>query len=110
VEYIAPGNGIEEKLVLIWQEILGKEKIGIKDNFFEAGGNSIKLIKMVGLVNKTFQVNISVVSAFKLPNIRALSEYMQSTSVKEEGGSVEELKRSMEIMKGTLNLLKKKSV
>jgi amino acid adenylation domain-containing protein len=107
MEYIAPGNEIEAKLVKIWQEILGKEKIGIKDNFFEAGGNSIKLIKMVGMVNKVFQERISVVSAFKLPNIHALSAYLQSKSAKAEGTSVEELKKSVDIMKGTLNLLKK---
>src|SRR6185312_15527285 len=35
--YVAPRNATEEKLVIIWQEILGKEPIGVKDNFFELG-------------------------------------------------------------------------
>lgn len=37
VEYVAPRNETEEKLVQIWQEILGKRKNKYKDNFFELG-------------------------------------------------------------------------
>ena len=105
-KYEAPGNGTEEKLVLIWQEVLGKNRIGINDNFFDAGGNSIKLIRMVGMVNKAFDVNFSVVSAFRLSSIRQLAEYLQASSVNREEASKEDIKRSADIMQGTLNLLK----
>ena len=106
--YEGPGNETEAKLVLIWQEILGKDRIGINDNFFDAGGNSIKLIRMVGMVNKAFDVTISVVSAFRLPNIRQLAEELRSGTANGEEGSVEDIKRSADIMQGTLNLLKNK--
>ncbi|MGB5928477.1 MAG: amino acid adenylation domain-containing protein, partial [Cyclobacteriaceae bacterium] len=43
-EYIAPSTPIEETLAAIWQEVLGVEKIGVTDNFFQMGGDSIKAI------------------------------------------------------------------
>ncbi|WP_415803480.1 phosphopantetheine-binding protein, partial [Bacillus albus] len=42
VEYEAPRNAVEEKLVSIWQDILDIENIGIHHNFFEIGGHSLK--------------------------------------------------------------------
>jgi len=47
VEYVAPRNEIEEKLVKAWSEVLGLERIGIDDDFFTLGGDSIKAIRMI---------------------------------------------------------------
>ncbi|GMX62344.1 plipastatin non-ribosomal peptide synthetase PpsE [Paenibacillus elgii] len=46
-EYVAPRTLLEMKLVQIWQEVLGLDKIGIKDDFFELGGNSINLMRLI---------------------------------------------------------------
>ncbi|SCW38952.1 amino acid adenylation domain-containing protein [Paenibacillus tianmuensis] len=46
-EYVAPRTLLEMKLVQIWQEVLGLDKIGIKDDFFELGGNSISLMRLI---------------------------------------------------------------
>ncbi len=46
-EYMAPRNEIEEKLVKIWEEVLGVEQVGINDNFFSLGGDSIKAIRLI---------------------------------------------------------------
>ena len=51
--YIAPRNEIEEKLIGIWQDVLGIEKIGITDNFFELGGHSLKITKMLYKIKHT---------------------------------------------------------
>ncbi|MES1160911.1 MAG: MupA/Atu3671 family FMN-dependent luciferase-like monooxygenase, partial [Bacteroidota bacterium] len=64
VEYIAPRNDTEERLALIWQEILGKEKIGVKDNFFELGGNSIKITRLASLLNRRFEVKLGFQELF----------------------------------------------
>jgi len=50
--YVAPKNETEEKLVLIWKEILGIESIGTKDDFFELGGHSLKITKLKNPMNK----------------------------------------------------------
>ena len=46
-EYVAPRTEIEETLTNIWQELLGKDKVSIHDNFFEIGGDSILSIQVV---------------------------------------------------------------
>ncbi len=52
VEYAAPGNTIEKKLVEIWENVLGRKPIGIHDNFFEIGGDSIKSIQIASRMDK----------------------------------------------------------
>jgi amino acid adenylation domain-containing protein len=64
VEYIAASNPTEEKLVLIWQEILGKEKIGIKDNFFDLGGHSLKATRLVSQIHRAFDIKLSLKELF----------------------------------------------
>lgn len=51
-EYIAPATNIEEELVKVWTEILGVDRIGINDNYFSLGGDSIKAIQIVSKLNQ----------------------------------------------------------
>ena len=84
--YMAPRNEMEEKLVQIWQEILGREKIGIQDNFFDAGGNSIKIIRLAKLVSATLDTDISIAHLFQYPTIKDMVDYMlkKQVAVEEE--------------------------
>ena len=50
--YFAPKTALEQQLVEIWQQVLGIEKIGIQDNFFDLGGDSILAIQIVALANQ----------------------------------------------------------
>ena len=50
--YEAPGNITEEKLARIWGEILGIERVGINDNFFEMGGHSLKATVLSSKIHK----------------------------------------------------------
>ena len=69
-EYIAPENETQEKLVSIWEELLGKEKIGISENFFELGGHSLKVAKLVNQVYHHFNVKVSYSELFTNYNIK----------------------------------------
>jgi amino acid adenylation domain-containing protein/thioester reductase-like protein len=77
--YAAPRTSIEEKLVEIWQELLGLEKIGIQDNFFELGGHSLLITQLLARVRDTFKVEISLHSLFKLPTIANIAQKIQGT-------------------------------
>ncbi|WP_010503926.1 non-ribosomal peptide synthetase, partial [Paenibacillus elgii] len=46
-EYVAPSTPVEQTLVSIWQDVLGVKTVGILDNFFDLGGDSIKSIQVV---------------------------------------------------------------
>ncbi|WP_027392680.1 non-ribosomal peptide synthetase [Aquimarina latercula] len=79
-EYIKPTNKIEERVHLFWQEVLATERISIKDNFFDLGGNSIKAIKILYKINKEFKVNINVISLFNYPTIEYLASQIKITT------------------------------
>ncbi len=49
--YQGPTNAIEEQLVEIWAQVLGLETVGVNDNFFDLGGDSIAAIRIVGRAN-----------------------------------------------------------
>ncbi|MVT11422.1 non-ribosomal peptide synthetase [Chitinophaga tropicalis] len=103
--YEAPRNEKEACLVAVWQEVLGDMPIGINDNFFDLGGNSMKLMKMVGLLNKTLGCRISVVSAFRFPSIAALAAYLGAAEQQDMQAGAEEDQRSVDIMEETFSLL-----
>ncbi|HPI00339.1 MAG TPA: condensation domain-containing protein, partial [Chitinophagaceae bacterium] len=77
IEYVAPRNEIEDKLVLIWQEILGKEKISIKDNFFELGGHSLKATRLTSQIHKQFEVKIALKELFQKPMLEEQAQLIQ---------------------------------
>lgn len=59
VEYVAPRNELEEALVEAFKEVLNSHSVGIKDNFFEIGGDSIKAIRVVSKIReKGYELNV----------------------------------------------------
>jgi surfactin family lipopeptide synthetase A len=78
VGYQAAGNAIEARLVQIWEEVLGKHGIGVGDNFFVLGGDSIKSIRVVSLYNKVSEHKIEVKDLFAYQDIASLGGYIAS--------------------------------
>lgn len=86
--YEAPKNIIEDKLISIWESVLSENKIGVNDNFFDLGGNSLKVIIVIAKIHKELNVDIPVAQYFKIPTIRELGEYIQN-SVKDKFVSIQ---------------------
>lgn len=63
-------NNHEKELLLIWNELLGQERISLDDNFFDVGGNSIILIQLNNRINSTFEKNIKIGELFQYTTIR----------------------------------------
>ena len=63
-EYIAPRNEIEERVVAIWQQVLGIEKIGVEDNFFDLGGHSLLATQLRNQLHNEFGVELSLQQLF----------------------------------------------
>lgn len=68
--FVEPTSETEIKLVKIWKNILNVEKVGITDNYFELGGNSFNLIKLVKDINLKFKKNIKPDFIFESPTIK----------------------------------------
>ena len=81
VEYIEPRNETEEKLLKMWQSILGKEKISVKDNFFAIGGHSLKATKLVSLINKDFGMKLPLPVLFSNPTIENIAAEITKTQL-----------------------------
>jgi len=105
VTYVSPRNTIEAQLVSIWEELLGKEGIGITDNFFDAGGNSIRIVKMVAMIEKTIGKKITVATAFRYATIGALAEYLAGSAPLTTKASTQEMDLSVNVMDETFSLL-----
>jgi len=75
-EYMAPESEMEKEFVLVWQEILSKDKIGVRDNFFELGGDSIKVLRMVALLRKKLNLNIPIADIYKNSTIEGILTHL----------------------------------
>ena len=67
--YEAPASEIEIRLTRIWAEVLGLERVGRHDNFFDLGGHSLAALRLVAQVTSTFDVQVGVASLFVAPTI-----------------------------------------
>ena len=77
VEYIEPAGVIEKKLAQIWREVLGVQNIGIKDNFFDLGGNSLLLIRMHSKIETEYPGRLRVTDIFSNPTILKLAQFIE---------------------------------
>ncbi|MFT4115710.1 amino acid adenylation domain-containing protein [Bradyrhizobium sp.] len=69
----------ERKLVAIWASLLARSDIGVDDNFFDAGGQSLLLLRMHRLVERDFDVRIQIVKLLEFPTIRSLAAFLSSS-------------------------------
>lgn len=72
-----PENEVEQKLLLMWREVLEREDISTDDHFFELGGHSLKAMSLLSKVSKEFEVQVPIHLLFETPTIEALSRYIQ---------------------------------
>ena len=78
--FIGPRNEVERKLIECWKEVLEKEAIDVKDDFFMAGGDSIKAIRIISLINKNFKKNLDIKDIFNYPILENLAELLKTKS------------------------------
>lgn len=77
VSLALPENPVEEKMVQVWQDVLGNSKIGTNDNFFELGGDSLDIIKIL-TISYNEHWDLSVQDFYKNKTIKKLAAYLIS--------------------------------
>ena len=85
--YVAPKTENEEVLAAIWAQVLGVEKVGVNDNFFALGGDSIRSVQVVSLA-KERGLNCTVQQLFEHQTVQALAHVLM---IGEEEVSLNEL-------------------
>lgn len=78
--YVAPNNDIEKSLQNIWCSVLKTEHIGIYDDFFELGGNSLSAMNIISLIQDQFSITLSLRKLFDFPTIYTLANEIENMS------------------------------
>jgi amino acid adenylation domain-containing protein len=75
-DYEAPTTETEKKLVAIWAEVLklDREVIGVNNNFFDLGGQSLKLVFLANRIKETFKISLSLLQLTTVKNIKELAK------------------------------------
>ncbi|MEM6402526.1 MAG: AMP-binding protein, partial [Cyanobacteria bacterium P01_D01_bin.116] len=78
---VPPRNSTEEMIATIWKEVLKIDKVGIYDNFFDLGGNSLLATRINSRLRQTFELDLPLRSIFEKPTIMAIAEYIQAIQI-----------------------------
>jgi hypothetical protein len=76
--YVAPRTELEQQIAGVWQEVLGAEKVGLHDNFFDLGGHSILLIEASSKLRLALKRELSVVDMFRHPTVSAMAVFLSA--------------------------------
>jgi acyl carrier protein len=76
--YEAPRNEIESTMAEIWQELLGIEQIGIHDNFFDLGGQSLLATRIMSRLREALDVELQLERLFETPTVAGLAQQIET--------------------------------
>jgi amino acid adenylation domain-containing protein len=85
-EYAAPATPVEEVLADIWCKLLGLERVGTRDNFFDLGGHSLMATRLLSKVREVFGVEVALREVFAGPTVAALASIIEELLVNEIEG------------------------
>lgn len=78
LEYEAPRTEAEQRLAAIWTEVLGVERIGRHDHFFDLGGHSLLATQLVARIERAFHCRLSLRVVFDTSTLAALAAYIEN--------------------------------
>jgi acyl-CoA synthetase (AMP-forming)/AMP-acid ligase II/acyl carrier protein len=89
VQYVAPKSDMEKIVANTWSQVLELDKVGVRDNFFEIGGNSLTVVQVIGKLRDLLNRDIPVVIMFEYPTVEALVQYLNRETKEDALPSVE---------------------
>lgn len=81
--YAAPEGELETGLAGVWQDMLGIAAVGVNDNLFELGGDSLLAIQILARVRKAYEVELHPAAFFKAPTIADLALLVETRLIEE---------------------------
>gem|GEM_PF-829288 len=84
-ELLLPGTEVEKRLMPVWRSVLKRKDIGIEDNFFDRGGNSLRGTVLISRLHKEFDVEIPLAELFNHPTPRKLSRFLENYKKQTQG-------------------------
>jgi thioester reductase-like protein len=71
--FIAPQTQLEQEISIQWSKVLGLSTIGVNDNFFDLGGDSLRSTQLIYYLEKAYQVVVPLVDFFRIPTVAGLA-------------------------------------
>ncbi len=93
VERLLPTGGMEKKIAAVWCEVLSLDEVGIDENFFELGGNSLNIVLVNNRIKEELERDIPLIVMFQYPTVRSLYQYLsdqQQPAASKRGDDIEE--------------------
>jgi amino acid adenylation domain-containing protein len=78
--HVLPRNSLEQTIVKIWEELLQTRNVGVLDNFFEIGGNSLLLVQVHEQLRHAVHREFPLIELFNHPTITSIAEYLSQES------------------------------
>ena len=78
---ITNNSSLEEKLQVVWRDILGIQEINPEENFFDIGGSSLKIFKLIETINIKFNLNLTITDIFEFPSIKLMAEFIDDKKI-----------------------------
>ena len=100
-EYVAPSTEVEKELAAMWQEVMGIERVGVHDDFFDLGGHSLIATQLVARIRDAFQFSLPLVTLFETPTVaeiaRLITAHLLSMEAEDDlAGLLDELEEMSE--------------
>jgi non-ribosomal peptide synthetase component F/thioesterase domain-containing protein/acyl carrier protein len=87
-QFVAPHDSTELQLLLIWERLLERLEIGVRDNFFDLGGQSLLAAHLVSEVEKAFGRKIDLSTLLTAPTIEQMARHLRSKEATEHSSLV----------------------
>jgi amino acid adenylation domain-containing protein len=84
--YVAPQGAVEEEVAAVWAKVLGLERVGAQDNFFDLGGHSLLATQVLSHLQQAFPVNIPLRRLFEEPTVANLARVITESQHKSSHG------------------------
>jgi acyl carrier protein len=78
--YMPPRTPLEDALARVFAEVLGIDRVGVFDDFFDLGGHSLLATQLVSRIRRTFDHDLPLMTVFETPTVAALAEHIDTLS------------------------------
>jgi amino acid adenylation domain-containing protein len=96
-QHVAPRDEVEQELATLWAEVLGVERVGVTDNFFDLGGYSLLATRLLARIRAAFQAEVSLRDFFENPTVEHTAVLVAQSLAEQLGDAeLEEMMTSLD--------------